>query len=164
LGKLLLTTLLLFGFTAQAAEENLLKNPDFESRLSRWVKTGSSTLTIESANPLEGSYSAIWDASATGEFARSNLYVIPDGMQGNRCSIEFKYLWESGVAGDILLNVDDGTNNLLSESLSPTSGSARSAAYVLNLRLTPLQLPTIKTFLDLAEIIYMESHRMFLAP
>lgn len=120
MGKFIL--IFLFSIGAYAQDVNLLKNNAFESRLSRWVKTGSSTLAVQSASPLEGDYSADWDASATGEFLRSNLYVVSDGLKGRRCTIEMDYLWDSGTLGHIKMNVDDGTNDLLAMDVSPTSG------------------------------------------
>lgn len=127
MGKFLL--IFLFSIGAYAQDVNLIKNGDFESRLSRWSKTGSSTLAVQSAAPLEGDYSADWDASAAGEFLRSNTYTVQEGMKGRRCSIEMEYLWDSGVSGEILMNVDDGTNNIASFPLNPTTGgvSAKSS-------------------------------------
>lgn len=126
MGKLIFTVFAVFFtiFTnlAYAQEVNLLKNPGFESRTSQWAKTGSSAFTLETASPLAGIYSAKWDASATGEFFRSSTYTIPSGLKGTTCLIEMKYLWDSGTAGHILMNVDDGTNNIATLSLSPTSG------------------------------------------
>ena len=130
MGKLIwvLFTALFICNLAFADEVNLLKNPGFESRTSQWSKTGSSTFTMESAAPLAGTYSAIWDASATGEFFRSSTYTIPAGLKGTTCLIQMKYLWDTGTSGHILMNVDDGTNNVATMSLDPTtSGVPRTA-------------------------------------
>jgi hypothetical protein len=121
-------SIVFFGLSAHAADVNLLKNPNFESRTSSWSKTGSSTFVIETAAPLEGVYSANWDASATGEFFRSSSYTVPDGLKGRRCAIQMEYLWSSGVSGDILMNVDDGTNNVATFTVQPTSGSVSGKA------------------------------------
>lgn len=113
------------------AQETIIKNGDFESRLSRWSKTGSSTLAVESATPLADDYSANWDASATGEFLRSNTYTIPAGLKGISCSLEMQYIWDTGTSGHLLLNVDDGTNNIAQLTVSPTT-SAVSKKAMLN--------------------------------
>lgn len=134
MGNLIFTTLyilvgILLGSPAFAQSEvNLLKNPGFESRTSQWSKTGSSTFSIESSAPLSGVYSGIWDASATGEFFRSSTYTIPAGLKGVTCVIQMKYLWDSGTSGHILMNVDDGTNNIAQLSLEPTSSATPRTA------------------------------------
>jgi len=129
LGNLIFALLFLFvGAFAQAQEVNLLKNPNFESRTSGWSKTGSSTLTVESGTPLEGVYSINWDASATGEFFRSGTYTIPAGMRGKTCLIEMLYSWDAGTSGHILMNVDDGTNNVATMTVAPTASSVAGVA------------------------------------
>lgn len=128
MGNLIFLLAFLLPSFALAQDVNLIKNGDFEARLSRWSKTGSSTLAVQSALPLEGDYSADWDASATGEFLRSNTYTVQEGMKGRRCSIEMEYLWDSGVSGEILMNVDDGTNNVATVSLNPTTGGVSAKA------------------------------------
>ena len=129
MAKLIFLLTLLFGFSAKAEFINVLKNPNFESRTAQWVATGGA-FAVSSTDPLEGTYSATWDPSATGQFVRSFSYTVPAGLVGGRCMVKMKYLWDSGVAGDILFNVDDGTNNIASLSLEPTAGAARFA--VLN--------------------------------
>ena len=57
MGKLFFLITLLLSFSAFGEEVNILKNPDFEARTSRWSKTGSSTFSMESASPLIGDYS-----------------------------------------------------------------------------------------------------------
>jgi len=128
LGNLIFLLSFLLPSFALADEVNLLKNSGFEAKKISWVKTGSSTLTIESASPLDGSYSGIWDASATGEFFRSNLYTVTAGLKGSKCSIELKYLWDTGTEGHILMNVDDGTNNIATVTLNSTSGGLSKKA------------------------------------
>ena len=119
---ILLTTIFtLFAFTSHADtignEVNLLKNPLFEAKTTAWTKTGASTFTIDAATPLEGLYSGLWDASATGEFLRSTAITVPAGLQGRTCLIEFLYLWDTGTAGHILMEASDGTN--IVASLAP---------------------------------------------
>ena len=128
MGNLIFLLSFLLPSFALADEVNLLKNSGFEAKKISWVKTGSSTLTIESASPLDGSYSGIWDASATGEFFRSNLYTVTAGLKGSKCSIELKYLWDTGTEGHILMNVDDGTNNIATVTLNSTSGGLSKKA------------------------------------
>lgn len=127
IGILILGLLSQFAF---AQEVNLIVNPNFESRTSRWLKTGSSTFSIESASPIEGSYSAIWNASATGEFFRSSTYTIPVGLRGVSCQAQMRYLWNTGTSGHIIMNVDDGTDNIAQLSLEPTSGSVPRTAQI----------------------------------
>lgn len=135
MGNLIFTTLyillgILAGSPAFADEVNIIKNPGFESRTAQWSKTGSSTFTIESAAPLTGNYSAIWDPSATGEFFRSTTYTIPAGLKGATCVVQMKYLWDSGTSDHIRMNVDDGTNDVAQVSLDPTSGGVPRTAQI----------------------------------
>jgi hypothetical protein len=130
LGKLvlaLLCTIYLGGAFAQE-EVNLLKNPEFEARTAQWAKTGASTFIIETVAPIAGAYSAKWNPSASGEFFRSSTYAIPAGLKGKTCAIQMAYIWDAGVAGEILMNVDDGTNNIATLSLEPTVGSVTRTA------------------------------------
>ena len=59
-------------------DRNLLSNPGFEARKSNWTATGSSTFSIDDGSPGAGKLSGTWDPSATGEFLRSELIVVPE--------------------------------------------------------------------------------------
>jgi len=113
-------------------ETNLLPNPGYEARTSGWSASGSSTLAIESTNPIKGKFSAKWDPSATGEFLDSELIQIESGFVGDRCQMEFKYRWVSGVTGEIkavLRQFDDSAateSDVASIELTPTSGDLNS--------------------------------------
>lgn len=118
-----------FGYADTIGNEvNIIKNPNFEAKTSGWSRTGAGTFTLETAAPLEGVYSANWDASATGEFFRSTSVTIPVGIQGRTCLIEMLYSWDSGTSGHILMNADDGTNNIATLSIDPTSGGVARKA------------------------------------
>ncbi len=100
-------------------QRNILSNPGFEGRKSNWTNTGSSTFTLETAAPAAGNVTAKWDPSATGEFFRSELIVVPEGLKGRSCSLIFDYKWASGVAAEIKANVDDGSTDLATVDLDP---------------------------------------------
>lgn len=116
----------------EGTETNLLTNPGFEARKSGWTASGSSTLGIETASPIKGKYSAKWNPSTTGEFLDSELIQIESGFVGDRCQMEFKYRWASGVTGEIkavLRQFDDSEATEIdaaSVDLTPTSGDLNS--------------------------------------
>lgn len=89
-------------------------NPGFENGLARWTYTGSSTLTLDT-NVKYGAASAIWDASATDEYLKTFAVSLNDGQKGNSCMWGLYYKWPSGTAGDVKIQVYDGSTNLLAE-------------------------------------------------
>ena len=106
---------------------NLLPNPGAENGKAGWeAPTGSGTFTIESATPLDGKASFVWDPSATGEFIRSKPISIPEGLKGRRCAVEFDYKWLSGVAGEIKLGAFDGSITIIDKDLTPTTTAVPS--------------------------------------
>jgi len=116
----------------EGTETNLLTNPGFEARKSAWTASGSSVFSIETASPIKGKFSAKWDPSTTGEFFDSKLILIESGFVGDRCQMEFKYRWTSGVTGEIkavLRQRDDSEateSDVASVDLTPTSGNLNS--------------------------------------
>lgn len=126
--KLLITALLsVFCYNAFAQEVQLLQNPNFESNKVGWSSTGGA-FTIDTATPLTGKVSVTWDPSTTGQFVNSSLYTVPSGIFGKTCMVSMRYLWPSGVQGDILLKVHDGTNDLASYILTPTAAAVTQVA------------------------------------
>lgn len=109
---------------------NILDNPGFEARKGDWSITGSSTFTLETAAPAAGKISGKWDPSATGEFFRSVLIPIPEGLKNRACSLVFDYKW-AGVAGEILANVDNGSTNEGSVGLDPSATEYRQSPPIL---------------------------------
>ncbi len=116
----------------EGTETNLLTNPGFEARKSAWTASGSSVFSIETTSPIKGKFSGKWDPSATGEFLDSELIQIESGFVGDRCQMEFKYRWPSGVTGEIkavLRQFDDSAaseDDVASIELTPTSGDLNS--------------------------------------
>jgi len=106
----------------EGSNRNILSNPGFEAKGSDWVKTGSSTLTMETGSPAAGKVTGIWDASATGEFLRSALIVIPEGLKGRSCALTFDYRF-AGTPGDIEARVTDGTSTLVEGASISTSAT-----------------------------------------
>ena len=90
---------------------NMLANPGFEQNKARWAGTGSSsfTITTTAANVAEGNRAAGWDASASGEYLRSNLVAISPGLYGRNC--ELRALYKGGDA-NIKIAVDDGSSSI----------------------------------------------------
>ena len=101
-------------------DRNILTNPGFEARKSDWSITGGGTFTLESAAPASGKLTAKWNPSASGEFFRSILIPVPEGLKGRSCSLVFDYK-VAGSSGDIKANVDDGTDDLASADLDPST-------------------------------------------
>ena len=117
-----------FGITDQdlakiSAPKQLVQNSGFEAQKTGWEKTGSGTFSTSPTNPLFGSRSALWDPSATGEFLRMISLATPEsGMKGGTCSLEFRYIWDAGVSGEIEAQVrDEGDAVLVSIPLDPTT-------------------------------------------
>lgn len=100
----------------EGSRRNMLPNPGFEGRKSGWFPTGSSTFTLETAAPAYGNITGKWDASATGEFFRSELITIPEGLKNRPCSLSFEYKW-NGILTDLKANVDDGTSNVATSDI-----------------------------------------------
>ena len=109
-----------------AQPENLLSNPGGENGVASWTATGSSVLAVSSTDPLEGKNSLTWDASATGEFLESGDITIKEGQKGRECEAVMEYSWNGGSAGDLKLQVFDGTlikstvDLLVTDSNTPT--------------------------------------------
>jgi len=94
-------------------------NPGFENGLAKWTKSGSSTLTKETANPGVGTTSAIWDATANGEYLRGTLVTIPNILKNKICYAKMHY--KDGDANLAFQVVDGSTNILATITLSASS-------------------------------------------
>ena len=103
---------------------NVLTNPGFESGTTAWTASGGSfTTTTAGAEVGAGGQSGKWDPSATAQTLEGDIQAIPNILQENSCLVQLSYLWDSGVAGDINLRVNDGTNDLTQPlDLTQTSG------------------------------------------
>lgn len=110
----------------EGGDRNLLPNPGFEARKSGWSITGGGTFTIETAAPGAGNLSGKWNPSATGEFFRSELIPIPEGLKNRPCSLVLDYKW-AGVDDEIKINVDDGTSGLGSVDLKASATDWRTS-------------------------------------
>jgi len=101
---------------------NLLENFDFESGVSGYEATGAGTLAEETTSPAFGAKSAKWDAALTTEYFQNTPAVsVPVGLQGKTCQVRMKYLWASGVLGDIKFQVYDGTDVLVEKEINPVT-------------------------------------------
>jgi len=143
--KLLLAGLLLFSTLAHSAineqdravlerGRQLLANPGFEARKSEWTPSGTSVFAIVTGSSSLGigAKAATWNPGATGENLDTDLKVVPIVLEGNSCSASFKYLWASGVSGEIKLQVLDsgGSVDAREVDLEPTTGTALTASLV----------------------------------
>lgn len=101
-----------------AGGENLLAefNADMEAGISNW--TGTPAATSDSATPLFGLRSLLWNPTAGAQTLQSALRPAPAGItsgtDGNiDCLAQFYYQWPSGVAGDLIAEVLDGSSNVI---------------------------------------------------
>lgn len=101
-------------------KRSILENGGFEFGKRTWTSTGSAVFSIDKSTPLIGFSSATWDASATGEFLRSASVTVPPLLQGRNCELKFGSSF-NGIAGAVKVNVDDGTNDLVSKDLPVNS-------------------------------------------
>lgn len=104
---------------------NLLINADFEADESDWTETGSAVLAhvTSGSNLLIGLGSITIDFSASGEFLRSTLVAVPNGLVNRSCSSKLLYLSDSLVLGDVTYTVVDDLSNVLVDpvDLPPTT-------------------------------------------
>ena len=103
-------------------EYNFLVNPGGEQGFAGWHASGGS-VNIDKTTPGMGKVSLIWDASATGQFLRSDRFTVPEGHKGEPCEAKMLYNSNLGATGHLQLNVDDGTaTNVASMDLEATTG------------------------------------------
>lgn len=105
---------------------NILENPSFEDGIANYSVTGSASLTQSSTNPAFGTYKAIVDFSAAGEFFRNTTQTIPQGLYGENCLVRFRY--QGGGTADIYYRVTDGTNTLAGYTATSTQFKISAAA------------------------------------
>ena len=107
----------------ELAIRNLLQNsnPGFENGLATWVASGGSTAKVTSgSNLLDDKASMTWDASASGDWIRSQLVTIPNGLKGRNGLARIKTMVPSGTA-TTLIQVYDGTNVIAQASMASTT-------------------------------------------
>jgi hypothetical protein len=81
-----------------------------------WSQTGGGAFTVTStaADVGNGTYAFSFDASAASDFATSDSRMVPAGLFGANCLLEFYY---KGFDSNIAVQVYDGTNVIASENL-----------------------------------------------
>ena len=103
-------------------------NPDFESGYNTvWTNTGGTYADATGSDILFGGKSAVFTATATGQFVRSALVTVTNGLAGKSCMAQVYY---KGGDGNLTLKLLDGSGNTLA-----------SRAFVAASAATPLQIP-----------------------
>lgn len=104
---------------------NLLaeSNFDFEGGdpPTDWVNTGAA-FSAETVEPLFGSQSGLWDASAPAQTLISATVPVTAGFIGQSCQAEASYKW-TGAQGEVLVRVRNSTITLVEQELIATTGS-----------------------------------------
>ncbi len=99
--------------------KNLLKNPGFESGLSKWTSSGGSfTLNSTASHIAYGNASAAFDASASSQTVTSTAVAIPAGLYGANSVASCKFKTD---ATDYKIQSYDGTNVLSEATISSSS-------------------------------------------
>lgn len=103
---------------------NLLKNPGFESGVAQgWSNTGGTFAAVTvGSNLLIGKGSALFTASASGQFVASTLYAVPQGLAGQACSESIMY---KGGDANLRFRVVDNSSNILVEQTVVASSITR---------------------------------------
>jgi len=104
-------------------------NPGFEAGLTKWTKTGSSTLvltTTPAANVGFGRSSGAWDATAAAETLTSSAVAVPTGLTSGS-SMCYASVWYKGGDSNLTLQVWDGSAVLGSVAL--TTAAAWTQTY-----------------------------------
>ncbi len=129
MANLIFILMFAFGFTANA-QVNIIKNGDFEYRKSRWSASGGS-FSIESTSPIFGSYSGIFDASASGQYLQSQAVKIDAGMVGRTCAMTVNYQ-HTGTEGDYKFKAIKNGSVTIAEFGALSLASGESTKGVLN--------------------------------
>lgn len=107
---------------AYLAFKNKLVNPGFENGSSQWTNSGASfTITTTGADVGEGARSAVWDASAASQTLLSYNYTIEVGLRATNGLAQCRYRTD---ASDIVMQVHDGTNPIVEQTLPASSSYA----------------------------------------
>lgn len=109
----------------QLTHKSMLFNGGFENGKKGWTASAGSFSTVTSAaNIGQGNESVSWDASATAQNLRSDLYTIPAGLYARSCLASIKY--KGGDSG-LKFQVLDGSSNVLAtQTLSAQTNFATS--------------------------------------
>ena len=130
-------------------------NPGFEdgSPPDAWTSSGG-TFVSESGVPLFQLSSGKWDPSANGQNLDSNLKAVPIGLEGRTCLVLIEYLWDSGVTGEIKLQVLDSGDNVDGRELDlkPTTGIVRPAFFTFTCESSESHRLRLTSTADAAEI------------
>ena len=101
-------------------------NADFENGTTSWTASTPAhlTTTTTAGEVISGKTSGQWDAAASSDTLTSALVDTRSfkSVQSKDCSVKFKYVWDSGVAGDIAVKVQDGNGTDLLADGSTSSG------------------------------------------
>lgn len=103
-----------FGQGGDPEVTNFLVNPGFEFGVARYTSTGSAVLskTTTTSEIGAGNASGSWDASASGEFLRTEDYAVIAGLEGKPCLARGYYKY-SGTLGDVVVRVETDAGDSL---------------------------------------------------
>lgn len=106
---------------AELRDTNLLGpfNPAFENGKQGWTNTGGTFITITSS-ALEGTHSASWTPTASGQTLDSKAVTVPAGMVGGQCQGSMLY---SGADANTTFEVLDTTTSTILASQVLTSAA-----------------------------------------
>lgn len=107
-----------------APSRNLLPNGGFENGKAGWVASGGTFVTTTTGSNIGyGNMAVSWTGSASAQTLATSQIPIPAGMYGRNgvasCLIK-------GAGATHLIQVTDGTNTLISSSITSVSTYARS--------------------------------------
>jgi len=103
---------------------NILENGGFEGGLAGFEVDSPGTKSAVAAGGFGSAL--IWTASATGEFAKTRLVVIPEILWGKKCVATVRYNSTTITAGDVIARVTDGTNVIHEDRLlAPTPADGK---------------------------------------
>jgi len=113
---------------SELRDTNLLGpwNSGFENGSSYWTNTGAA-FAVTTSTVLDGTTSASWTPSASGQTLDSHTVVVTSGMLGAQCQAQILY---KGGSSNITFEVYDVT----------TSGIVSSASQALSAATTPVNL------------------------
>jgi hypothetical protein len=103
----------------------LLVNGNFEGLTAGWTNSGG-TFSVNQTAPLEGSSSAHFTPSSTGQTVTSAQYTVPAGLKGAPCSAEIYYT-SAEATNFITLQAIDGSSNVLGSASLTLASSAQWA-------------------------------------
>jgi len=91
---------------------NVVANPTFDINVNSWTQSGG-TLTQETSSPVgNGTGSARWTPTASGQTLLPDAVVIPDVLNDKVCLTRFSYRYTGGADGDVTAKVVNGGDDL----------------------------------------------------